>query len=341
MKAIELTSPGNFLILEKEIKDLLPESVLVKIHTIGLCGTDFHAFRGKQPFFSYPRILGHELGAEVVKIMPETSEKYNIKIGDKVSIEPYLNCGTCQACLSNRQNCCEQIRVLGVHQDGGMCEYLQVPASKVHVSNKLSFDQLALVETLGIGLHAVKRSQLRQGDTVLIVGAGPIGLGIANFAKSYGAKVCLADFSKSRLDYAEKKGLLDFPYLVNAQIEPEDLKSLLNDKLPDVIFDATGNKNSMANTFNLISHGGKIVFVGLFTGEMEFNDPNFHKRETTLMGSRNSLPEDFEEIIKDMENGKIDSQIWITHHVAFDDLPKEFSSFIDSKDSVIKVIVNV
>lgn len=341
MKAIELTSPSNFNVVEKAELVLEKGKAIVKIHRIGICGTDYHAFKGNQPFFTYPRVLGHELGGEIVDIDESTSLLYDIKIGDKVSIEPYLNCGDCQACNSGHQNCCEKISVIGVHEDGGMSEYISLPANKVHVSKLLSYEQLALVETLGIGLHAVKRAKINTTDIVLIVGAGPIGLGVAKFAKLYGAKVCMADVSESRLAYAKSSELSDYSYLVDKQIDINDLKKTLEGRLPTAIFDATGNKNSMANTFNLVAHGGKIIFVGLFIGDLTFNDPNFHKREVTLMASRNSLPEDFKEIITAMENGEINAKIWLTHTLAFDKLPEEFNNLTKPETSVIKAIIEL
>ena len=339
MKVIQLTKPGEFIEIEKEELALEEGKAIVKIHRIGICGTDFHAYTGNQPFFSYPRVLGHELGGEIINISKKTAEETKLNIGDKVAIEPYINCGQCQACQSGHENCCENISVIGVHEDGGMTEYISHPAKKLHTSKKLSYEQLALIETLGIGLHAVKRSKVIKEDIVLIIGAGPIGLGVANFAKSKGAKICIADTSSSRLDYAREHKLLDVSYLVENKIESDDLKKALNNQSPTVIFDATGNRHSMANTFEIIAQGGTIVFVGLFIGDMTFNDPNFHKREVTLMASRNSLPEDFREIMTAMEKEEIDINIWLTHNLPFNNLLSEFEQLTKPESKVIKAMI--
>ncbi len=313
---------------------------MVKIRRIGICGTDYHAFGGNQPFFSYPRVLGHELGAEIVALggsLPETT----LKIGDRVSVEPYLNCNDCQACRTGHPNCCERLRVLGVHTDGGMTEYINVPISKLHKSEILAYDQLALVETLGIGLHAANRAKLHAEDKVLIIGAGPIGLSVAQFCQLSGATVGVADRSESRLDFTRRHGISDLGIVVDQALTAEYLRKFYEGDLPTVIFDATGNRNSMFNAFNLIAHGGKIVFVGLFQGEVEFNDPNFHKREVTLMSSRNSLPAEFKEIISLMEAGRIDTAPWISHRTDLEHLSEIFPTFLKPDQHLIKAIVEV
>src|SRR5262249_27726545 len=159
---------------------------LVKVRRLGVCGTDLHAFRGKQPFFTYPRRLGHELGVEVVEVGPEVT---GLKAGDLCSVEPYLTCGRCIACRSGKTNCCMELKCLGVHTDGGMCEFITLPANKLHTSTKLSLEQLALVETLGIGAHGVNRANLQRDEWALVLGAGPIGLAAIQFAKAAGAGV--------------------------------------------------------------------------------------------------------------------------------------------------------
>ncbi|SOE20336.1 hypothetical protein SAMN06298216_0830 [Spirosomataceae bacterium TFI 002] len=341
MKTIILNQPGEFIhSSKKDNESIAPDQVLVKIKRIGICGTDYHAFNGKQPFFTYPRILGHELGAEIIGI-GESQIKHELKIGDRVSIEPYLHCRECQACKRGLSNCCENLKVLGVHTDGGMAEYLQLPIDKVHVSNILSFDQLALVETLGIGLHAVNRAEVSKSDIVLIIGAGPIGLSAAQFAKISGAKVVMADFNTKRLNFSLENNLADDTILLKSNISSDQLKEKLNGDLPTIIFDATGNKSSMENCFSIGAQGSKIVFIGLFQGNVDFIDPNFHKREITLMASRNSLSKDFKHIISLMEQGKINTNPWLTHRSTFENLTNVFSSWLNPEENVIKAIVSI
>ncbi len=313
---------------------------MVKIRRIGICGTDYHAFSGNQPFFSYPRVLGHELGAEVVAI-GGSGLVSGLTIGDRVSIEPYLTCQTCQACRNGRSNCCENIQVLGVHTDGGMTEYMNVPVEKLHKSSVLSFDQLALVETLGIGLHAVNRAGITSTDNVLIIGAGPIGLSVAQFCKINGSFVSIADRAENRLDFIVKHALADKGILVADSLDANTLREHFGGDLPTVIVDATGNRASMLGTFDLVAHGGKIVYVGLFQGDVQFHDPTFHKREISLLASRNSLPADFKAIISLMESGEINTKPWLTHRTNFDQLPETFASFQRSDDVLVKAIIDV
>lgn len=338
MKTIILNQPGEFQLISREFNDNLADNeALIKIHRIGICGTDYHAYRGKQPFFSYPRVLGHELGAEVIAL-GSGIDYTQIAVGDKVSIEPYLNCGHCQACRNGKPNCCENLKVMGVHTDGGMCEYLKIPAHKLHRSAVLSYEQLALVETLGIGAHAVQRANVTANDIVLVIGAGPIGLSVIQFAKIQGASIAVMDFSTQRLDFANRMVGTDYSITAHADFTTEDLRRTLEGNLPTVVFDATGNPQSMMKAFSFLSFGGKLVYVGLFQGEVTFFDPDFHRREVTLFASRNALPADFKNIIQFMEEGKIDTQAWLTHQADFDELPHVFDSWLDPKSQVIKAM---
>ena len=338
MKTIILNQPGELVLTDREINDDLAENeALLKIHRIGICGTDYHAYRGKQPFFSYPRVLGHELGAEVIALGKGVN-KDKITVGSKVSVEPYLNCGHCQSCRNGKSNCCENLKVMGVHSDGGMCEYMKVPANKLHPSDILSYEQLALVETLGIGAHAVQRANVNSNDIVLIIGAGPIGLSVIQFAKIHQAQIAVMDFSKQRLDFANEIIGTDYSIVPTDDFSTDNLRKILGGNLPTIIFDATGNAQSMMKAFSLLAFGGKLVYVGLFQGEVTFFDPDFHRREVTLLASRNALPTDFTNIIQQMESGKIDTKAWITHQTNFDELPKMFDSWLDPKSQVIKAM---
>lgn len=339
MKTLILNTPGQFCQADTDFDRLLqPHEVLLKIHRIGICGTDYHAYRGKQPFFSYPRILGHELGAEVVEV---GSEVTHVEIGAKVAVEPYLNCGVCQPCRNGKTNCCEKLQVLGVHTDGGMREFLKVPASKVYASKTLSYEQLALVETLGIGSHAVNRAQVQAQDLVLVIGAGPIGLSVIQFAKLKGARVVVMDMNASRLAFCQQQLGVDATVLLQSTDPVGKIRATLNGDLPTVVFDATGNPTSMMQAFKYVAHGGRLTFVGLFQGDVTFNDPEFHRKEVTLLASRNALPEDFMSIIKYMEDGAIDTRPWISHRVAFDNLIATFDDLLKPESGVIKAVIEL
>lgn len=338
MKALSLQETGKFVY--KSIPapaDLEAHEALVKIHRIGICGTDYHAYRGRQPFFTYPRVLGHELGVEVVAIGNGVD---NVKTGDRCSVEPYLNCGKCQPCRNGKTNCCETLQVLGVHTDGGMTELMKLPANKLYASDKLNYEQLALVETLGIGCHAVNRAGITPADKVLIVGAGPIGLACLQFAKIKGAKVLVLDMNESRLAFAKNVMHADDTVVVSAN-SPEEIKACFDGDMPTAIFDATGNPGSMMRTFELAAFGGKIIFVGLFQGDLTFFDPLFHRRELSILASRNALPEDFRYIIELMEAGKIDTNAWITHRIAFDNVADDFENLLQSGNELVKALITL
>jgi 2-desacetyl-2-hydroxyethyl bacteriochlorophyllide A dehydrogenase len=336
MKTVCLKKPGELELISTQEPIQKSGETLVKVHRIGICGTDIHAFHGRQPFFSYPRILGHELGLEVISPDPINP---TLKIGDKCSLEPYFNCGTCIACRSQKPNCCTSLNVFGVHSDGGMRSVISVPSHKLHCSKKLTYDQLALVETLGIGAHAVERAAIKAKEYVLVIGAGPIGLSVIQFAQAAKAHVVVMDISESRLQFCTKF-LNVASTLKPSENQIEELKSFGNGDLPTVVIDATGNPKSMSQAFEFPCHGGRILFVGLFQGDVTFNDPNFHRRELTLLSSRNSLPKNFKDIIQQIESGIIDTTPWITHRLKLDQVPEQFSQI--SKDpSLIKIMVQV
>ena len=342
MKSLLLAEPG--LLRPVDLPDAPPPGageVLVRVHRVGVCGTDLHAFRGRQPFFSYPRILGHELGVEVLAVGAGVTA---VTPGDRCAVEPYLNCGHCIACRRGRPNCCTVLKVLGVHLDGGQRERIVVPAAKLHVSRTLSFDQLALVETLGIGAHAVDRAALAADETVAVLGTGPIGLAVIQFALAAGVRVLAVDLNARRLAFCRETFGLPADATIDTAATPDvaaRLAELTGGDSPTVVFDATGNAASMAASFNYPAHGGRLVFVGLFIGDVSFNDPNFHRRELTLLASRNSRPEDFRRIIALMESGKVDTTPWITHRASLAAVPGEFARWTDPAAGVLKAMIEL
>jgi 2-desacetyl-2-hydroxyethyl bacteriochlorophyllide A dehydrogenase len=338
MKSVVLEEPGRFVQSDKpEPAQPGPGEALVRVSRIGVCGTDLHAFRGRQPFFEYPRVLGHELGVEVLAVGEEVE---NIRVGDRCAVEPYLHCGECIACRQGKTNCCVRLKVLGVHVDGGMTERLVLPASNLHRSESLSLDQLALVETLGIGAHAVDRAALVPGETALVIGAGPIGLSVMQFAKAAGARVIALDVNADRLRFAAEA--IGPDETVVAGIDSlQEVERLTGGDLATAVFDATGNPESMMQSFQFVSHGGRLVFVGLFQGDVTFNDPTFHRREMTLLSSRNSTAADFQRIIHLVESGDVDTTPWITHRAPLERVVADFPAWLDPAQRVVKAIVEV
>jgi alcohol dehydrogenase len=340
MKAIQLKEPGRFeQIGIDEPKKPGPGEALVRVHRVGICGTDISGFLGKMPFYSYPRIPGHELGVEVMEVGPDV---VNVQPGDRCSVEPYMNCGRCFACRRGGGNCCENLQVLGVHTDGGLRPRFVLPARKLHPSGRLTLDQLALVETLGIGCHAVNRAAPKADENVLVIGAGPIGLSVIEFIKLTGAAITVLDLNQQRLDFCKKRmgvaHTVRFGDDIGALYE---LKGLTGGALYPVVFDATGSSKSMCNAFNHVAHTGRMVFVGIVVNDIHFPDPLFHRREMTLFASRNALPGDFDRIIRLIEEEKIDTRPWITHRSPFAELIGNFPAYTKPETGVIKAMVEV
>lgn len=340
MKAIVLEQPGQFRHAD------VPEpcapgegEALVRVHRVGICGTDISGYLGKMPFFSYPRIPGHELGVEVLAVGPGV---VNVQPGDRCSVEPYINCQTCPPCHKGFGNCCENLKVLGVMTDGGLRERFVLPARKLHVSRKLSFEQLALIETLAIGCHCVDRAAPTAGMNVLVIGAGPIGLSVLEFLKLAGAKTTVLDLSESRLAFC--RDTMGVAHTVGATDMEGDLKQfrdLTGGELFPVVIDATGSAACMSQALNYVAFAGRLVYVGITTGQVAFVHPLLHRKEMTLMGSRNAHPGDFARIIRHIEEGHIDTRPWITHRCPFDELSDRFEAYTKPETGAIKAVVEV
>jgi alcohol dehydrogenase len=340
MKAIVLQEPGRFEQVEIE-EAPAPQAgeALVAVHRVGICGTDLSGYLGKFPFYSYPRIPGHELGVEVLEVGPDVTE---VESGDRCSVEPYINNPESFASQRGRGNCCDELQVLGVHTDGGLRSRFIVPARKLHKSSSLEMEQLALVETLSIGCHAVDRCNPQAGDNVLVIGAGPIGLSVIEFLKLTHARILVMDMNEQRLAFCKQTMGVDETILFGGnQSELEQLRQLTDGNLPTIVLDATGNPDSMSNALNYVAHTGTLVFVGIVTDEIHFPHPLMHAREMTLLASRNSLPGDFSRIIQLIENGTIDTKPWITHRTPFEQMPDVFDSYTLPETGVIKAIVEV
>lgn len=336
MKQLVCITPGQLEYQDAQKPTLQKGQSLLKIKRIGICGTDLHAFEGTQPFFNYPRILGHELAAEFVE-----GDAEGFEAGERVTIIPYFNCGKCIACRNGKPNCCTSINVCGVHVDGGMREYLVVPSYSLLHGEGLSFEELALVEPLAIGAHGVRRANVQPGEFVLVIGAGPIGLGIMEFARIAGAQVIAMDINEQRLAFCKDK--LKVAHTINAATEDamQRLQQITNNDMPTVVIDATGSLKAINNAFQYMAHGARYVLVGLQKNEISFSHPEFHKREGTLMSSRNATKEDFSLVIQSMKKGLVNPATYITHRVLFDQVKDNFASWLKPETGVIKAMVEL
>lgn len=334
MKYIVCEKPGEFILKEKEAPIRKEKEALLQINKVGICGTDLHAYGGNQAFFTYPRILGHELASEVLEIGENAR---GIKAGDKVVIMPYVSCGKCIACRNGKTNCCTNIKVLGVHTDGGMQEQIAVPADILLPANHLSDDEMAIVEPLAIGAHAVRRAGIVPGETVAVVGCGPIGIGIMKLAQIAGAKVIALDMNDQRLQYAKDEIGVD--YIVNVGNDPvKQILEITNGDLCTAVFDASGHKGALEMCPDYMSHGGRFILVGLSKGELTYTHPKIHAKEMTLMCSRNATTEDFEHVISVLDQFPTNS--YITHNVPFTEMIANFDSWLKPETGVIKATVN-
>lgn len=335
MNTLVCTTPGEFTYQQAREPELTTGNAIVKVRQIGICGTDLHAFEGTQPFFNYPRILGHELAAEFVEADGATS----FSPGEAITFIPYFNCGHCIACRSGKPNCCVQLQVAGVHIDGGMVDYLSVPSYSLVHGEGLSYDELALVEPLAIGAHGVRRASIQAGEFVLVVGAGPIGLGIMEFARIAGATVIALDLNETRLTFCQEQ--LGVPHIINAAATDalDQLRDITNGDMPTVVIDATGSLRAINTAFAYLAHGGRYVLVGLQKADISISHPEFHRREATLMSSRNATRADFDLVIASMKRGLINPTTYITHRVSFDQVSREFPSWLDPASNVIKAMV--
>lgn len=314
--------------------------VLVRVHRMGVCGTDVSCYLGKFPYFAFPRIPGHELGVEVLETGPDVA---TLCPGDRCCVEPYLNCGSCDACRRGHTNCCEHNQTFGVMCDGGLTEQVILPARKLHPVGSLSYSQAALVETLAIGCHAVNRGEPARHENILIVGAGPIGLSTLEFARLSGANVIVADVNQRRLDFVrETMGVSRTVLFRGDEADMDAVRGLGDGRLADLVIDATGNHASMTRAFEFAAFAGRVVYVGITSHKIEFlQAPAFHRRELTLLASRNALPGDFTRIIRLIQEGRIDTRPWITHAAPFDDVPRVFDSWIDPASGVVKAMIEI
>ncbi len=341
MNALLLREPGRFEFVDvPEPQPPGPGEAIVRVRSVGICGTDYGGFRGTMPFFSYPRIPGHELGVEVAVVGDGVT---NVRPGDRCCVEPYINCQNCHSCRRGLTNCCEHHQTLGVHCDGGLRPLFTLPARKLHLSPALSNAENALVETLAIGCHAIDRAKPTWNETVLVIGAGPIGLAAVEFARLTGARVIVMDRVAGRLEFVRTRlGIADTLPATSFAADEAAVRHLTDGRMAEVVVDATGSPESMGQALGFCSFGGRLVYVGITQQTISFpHAPVMHRRELSLLASRNALSRDFTRIIGLIESKAIDTRPWITHRLPFADTIREFPELIDPASGVVKAVIEM
>lgn len=324
VETLVCTEPGHLQLVQRPAPEPRPGEVLVRPRRVGICGTDYHIFEGIHPFLQYPRVMGHELAVEVV----ETPLGSRFALGDICVVNPYLACGECLACHAGKPNCCMNISVLGVHQDGGMAGLLALPEANLIPSQELTPDECACVEFLAIGAHAVRRGGVTGRDRVLVVGAGPIGLGVAIFARLCGGDVAVLDIDQKRGGAAEEIAKVR----AVGSTEREGF---------DVVFDATGSRQAMEKGFDHVAHGGRYVLVSVVKESVAFKDPDFHRKEMTLYGSRNATSEDFERVIRAIHNKDVPIGRIITCRTSLAEATHKIPLWASEKAGLIKALIEI
>ena len=333
MRAISCVAPNELALIDIPRPELKPGWVRVAIRHIGICGTDYHIFEGNFPYFEYPRVIGHELSGTVVD--PNGS---SLKAGENVVINPYLNCGTCPACLEGKTNCCETLKVIGVHAPGGMAEEIIMPAGNLYPAGDLNIRDAAMVEFLAIGAHAISRTaELKPGSRSLVVGSGPIGLGVAFFARIAGADVTVIDAAPDKIEATRALGFTTFSV---ADLEGADFAARKQTGF-DAVFDSTGSIRAMNASLFHTRNGGAYTLVGVIKGDLVFPDSEVHRRELTIRASRNAQKADFEHVMASMRAGKIPTDRLATQSTSLDDVPKNMPIWAHDRTGVIKAIVTV
>jgi len=308
-----------------------PDWVKLKIEAIGICGSDIHAYQGSQPFQTYPRVLGHELAA----VVAEPAE--DLKEGQPVTVEPLLRCGRCYPCRQGRYNCCTELKVIGVHSDGGMCEFIWAPINLVYeLPGSLPAHEAAMCEPLAIACQSVSRARITEDDDVLVIGAGPIGLFILQVARAAGARVFVSEVDPDRLKLARDLGA---DTTIDASREDPGERILeLTGEAPKVVIEAVGSEMTIGQAIDVVSAAGRVVLVGLYGHKMAFEPLSLIRKELDVMGSRNSSGM-FPKAIDLASNGDVDLGRMVTHRFPLEKAPEVFRKIDDGTIKPVKVVL--
>lgn len=335
MKAIEITKPFKIKIIDKEKPVINDGEALLKVLYCGICGADVASFTGNQPFTTYPRIPGHEFSAQIVEI-PENDK--GLKKGDVVTCNPYFNCGECYSCRRGIVNACTDNQTMGVQRDGSFQEYITMPVDRIIDGKGLSAQELALIEPFSISNHALSRAEVKQGDNLLIMGAGPIGLFALLKAKAMGANVAIADMLSSRLELAKEYGA-DIVINVKEQNLAKECHSFTAGNGFDVCVEACGAPETFLNCIDNAAHGANIILIGNGKRETTFVHSVILKKELNIFGSRNAFTKDFEELIALVKAGKVNPAKMISGIYDAQNAKAAFDALVNNDGTLAKLLI--
>ena len=338
MKALFLTQVGKSEVFE--IDKPIPKSgeVLLKVEMVGFCGGDLNGFKGLFPLQEYPNILGHEVGAVIEELGEDVP--LHLRIGSKVTLYPYLACGTCVACRKGRPNACKTNKTMGVRRPGAMTRYVCAPWQDLFFSDQLSVRELALAEPLTVGFHAVSRGRVDSQDIVAVLGCGIVGLGAVAAAVNRHATVIAIDLDDTKLAIARKIGALN---TINPSKEDlhQRLQEITNGDGPDVIIEAVGSPSTYRSAVEEVAFLGRVVCIGYAKAPVEFNTSIFVQKEIEILGSRNCVGKsDFPEVLSYLESKKFPVDDVISKVISIDEGPATLKSWAENPQGIIKIMID-
>lgn len=337
MKAVWINEPYQIKVTEVKMPEVKKGEALLRIRYCGVCGADVASYTGNQPFTTYPRIPGHEFSAEIVEI---GENNRGLKAGDVVTANPYFNCGSCYSCRRGFVNCCVDNQTMGVQRDGSFCEYVAMPIERIIPGRGLSAKELALVEPFTISYHALHRAEVKAGDTVLIVGAGPIGLFALLTAKSMGTKVYMADVLEGRLQLAKELGADGVIHSGKQNVQKET-ERLTNGNGFDVCVEACGLSETFLTCIDCAAFAGNIILIGNGKKETTFLHSVLLKKELNVFGSRNSYTSDFEHVIELIAGGEVDVMKLVSDVYLMKRADEAFKALANNKGDLAKVLIEM
>ncbi len=337
MKAVVINTPGDLGIKEGNIPSPAPGEVLLQMQYVGFCGSDLSTYLGKNPMVSYPRIPGHEISGVITELGEDIPDGYNV--GDAVTVVPYTNCGNCPSCRRGRAHACRDNQTLGVQREGAMQEYITVPWEKILLAPKLNELELAMVEPLTVGFHAIQRGRVEASDVVMVLGCGMIGAGAIAGAVLRGATVIAVDIDKHKLELA---GVLGARHTIDSRVSDlhQDLENITGGDGPDVVVEAAGNPLTYRAAVDEVAFTGRVICIGYAGSEVSFATRLFVQKEIDIMGSRNATPEDFKAVISYLEQHTFPLDLMITQKVKPENADRALKRWADDPGKVMKILVD-